>query len=604
MLESLKKNEEFKYQKLTPEEMTSKGILGRLVGPCADFTNPTRNGRKYGEQLWEKVFENPITIEKINNGVCFGELGHPADRTETDMEKIAICLREQPKKNSDGVLMAVFDILDTPNGRILKSLCDYGTKIGVSSRGQGDIIEDEDGNEMVDPETYDFECFDAVLVPAVECARMQYVTESLDKNASKLNKALCEDLNKATEADRKIMLETLNNLNIKIKEDVNTRSVWKYLSSFEDVVEFGKGTKWCVARPEDGERFYNLYLKAYPGHMFVGYGEGDDRLLGLRMPNSKGDIINIFDINDEPAENPMKIESIPEKGGDINAESETSETNSDKLEEANNDGSDELVKSLQEAVMEKSKLEAMNRELQEKLAVNDVKVKELTESLSMYKDTTVRLSKIALDKKDLENKVSTLEEELKVSKQTIERQSSRISSLVEERKSNSSTSKSLQESVSSKDKEIVSLNENLKKVKEEFANQISELNESIESLKSDSVLKNKEYCKKLAESNKMTESWKKVANDVVSHYIDSKAVMLGVTTEEIKNRLPSTYTIKDIDSICENLQSYALNVSKLPFSIDRKVKVKVHESKNEAMAVHKNDDDDVDDSLLNIAGIN
>lgn len=120
MLESLKKNETLEYQKLTPEEMEARGILGRLVGVCADFMNPTRNGRKYGEDLWEHVFEDPLVQEKISNGVCFGELGHPADRTETDMEKIAVCLREQPKKNSEGQLVACFDILDTPNGRILK----------------------------------------------------------------------------------------------------------------------------------------------------------------------------------------------------------------------------------------------------------------------------------------------------------------------------------------------------------------------------------------------------------------------------------------------------------------------------------------------------
>ena len=59
-----------------------------LVGPIADSVNPTRNGRRYSGELWEKVFKNPIMQEKIENRVCFGELGHPADRTETDMEKI------------------------------------------------------------------------------------------------------------------------------------------------------------------------------------------------------------------------------------------------------------------------------------------------------------------------------------------------------------------------------------------------------------------------------------------------------------------------------------------------------------------------------------
>ena len=146
------------YQRLTEEEKKARGILGRLVGVCADFINPTRNGRKYSEQLWENVFNDPIMKEKIKNHVCYGELQHPADRAEIDPEKIAVCLADQPVKNKNGQLEAVFDILDTPNGRILKTLCDYGSNLGISSRGQGDIIEGEDGNEEVDPDTYECEC--------------------------------------------------------------------------------------------------------------------------------------------------------------------------------------------------------------------------------------------------------------------------------------------------------------------------------------------------------------------------------------------------------------------------------------------------------------
>lgn len=222
MLKESRTNEEFEYLKLSPEEQKARGILGRLTGIAADFIHPTRNGRKYSEKLWENVFNDPIMKEKIANRCCFGELGHPTDRTETDMEKIAICLAEQPVKGKDGKLHAIFDILNTPNGRILKSLCDYGCNIGISSRGEGDLITDYEGNEAVDPETYSCECWDAVLIPAVKEARMTYVTESLDKK--KYNKTLRaklqESLDAASEEDRKIMEETLNTLNIKLDEEI------------------------------------------------------------------------------------------------------------------------------------------------------------------------------------------------------------------------------------------------------------------------------------------------------------------------------------------------------------------------------------------------
>ena len=46
MLQESKTNE-LEYQRLSKDEMEQRGILGRLVGICADFMSPTRNGRKY-----------------------------------------------------------------------------------------------------------------------------------------------------------------------------------------------------------------------------------------------------------------------------------------------------------------------------------------------------------------------------------------------------------------------------------------------------------------------------------------------------------------------------------------------------------------------------
>ena len=367
MLESLKQNESFEYQKLTPEEMESRRILGRLVGPCADFINPTRNGRGYGEELWDKVFDDPIINEKIENKCFFGELGHPVDREEVDMEKIAVALNEKPKKDKNGKLIACFDILDTPNGRILKTLCDYGTTIGISSRGSGEVIGDS-----VDPDSYTLECFDAVITPAVKDARLSYVTESLDTNKLNLNRALCESLNSASEEERKVMEETLQELNIKVEN--------------------------------------------------------------------------------EPVVNPEKEEHTL-------AESASPEQTIEKVEEANNDGSDEIIKSLQEAIKEKSELEAQVKQLQEQLAVSDAKVGKLEESVSSYKSTTIKMSTLATENEDLKTKVSTLEEELKAKAKTIDSQKARIGKLVAEKKEGlKEESDSLNESLAQKDAEIKSLN--------------------------------------------------------------------------------------------------------------------------------------------------
>lgn len=254
-------NNQLEYQRLSQDEMKKRGILGRLVGVCADFFSPTRNGRRYPEQLWENVFNDPIMKERIENGVCYGELGHPTDREETDMSKIALCLAEVPKKGKDGKLRAVFDILNTPNGRILKSLCDYGSTIGISSRGSGDLETDFDGNESVNPDTYNCEGFDAVLIPAVKEARLEYVTESLNKKRynKTLRDKLTESINKEDESNQKIMRESLSTLGINLNESV---SEYKGTHKDVDIYFLPNENKYSVDTLTEGVQKFNSLKNA------------------------------------------------------------------------------------------------------------------------------------------------------------------------------------------------------------------------------------------------------------------------------------------------------------------------------------------------------
>lgn len=525
MIESLKKNENFVYQKLTPEEMKARGILGRLVGPCADFINPTRNGRKYSEELWEKVFEDPIMKERIESGVCFGELGHPTDREETDIEKIAVCLRELPKKNKEGQLVAVFDILDTPNGRILKTLCDYGSKIGVSSRGTGDLI----GNE-VDPDTYECQGWDVVLIPAVKAARLEYVTESLDTNSLKLKQALCESLNSATEEERKVMTETLNNLNID-------------LTNIPEEKQLDEGCE----------------------------------------------------VKEDKCEEECNSENCADKQDETSNETQTTEV------EADNDGL-AVIASLQEALKDKANLVTQVRELQEKLAVSNAKVDELTEDAKKYKAAMRLLTVEAKKVKDLSSKVKTLEESLKTTTDEYKTQKEELNKIT----SDNTTNKQLEEAkavISKQAAEVTTLTESINVLKENNKVEIQKLQESQAAELANSKKMIEELNNKLKKQSKLKEAYKNLANNTVSKYIESKATMLGITPNEIKNRLAESYTVEDIDKVCEDLQAYSLNISKLPIAFTKNVKVKVTEAKNDNLRINANSDDDIDDSLLGLAKI-
>ena len=203
--------EALRMQPLSEEEKAARHILGRLYGPIATTKEKTRNGRGYNKELWEKALADDIFKEKLATKSLFLELGHPADREETDMKMVCACIPEMPKI-VDGDLYAYVDILDTENGRLLKTLCDYGFVPGISSRGSGDIM----ANDEVDPETFFLETWDIVQLPAVKKARLA-VCESFDTNSARLNKVLTESYNSSTEEEKKIMKETLDNLNIKFE---------------------------------------------------------------------------------------------------------------------------------------------------------------------------------------------------------------------------------------------------------------------------------------------------------------------------------------------------------------------------------------------------
>ena len=773
MLEKLGKT--FEYKKLTEAEQKQRGILGRLVGPCADFIQATRNGRKYSEELWENVFSNDLMKEKIKNRCCFGELGHPTDRTETDMEKIALCLAELPKKGSDGKLYGVFDILDTPNGRILKALCDYGCNIGISSRGQGDLITDLDGNEAVDPDTYDCECFDAVLMPGVEAARLKYVTESLNKENSKgLKLALTESLKKASDDDRKIMEETLKDLNITLDEEEKSEdkiySVYfadEFVGHYpakdeseasmlaqEDYPEIYASVNpdyWVdyeeiIPAEEDDinpleeklenkidedvknrilEKIKNKNIKTLKedfedenvgepvekdeepveeeledehkccicGEPIEGHGnnpspvktEGDccdkcnaEVVIPARIEKMKAaasekvneeltetesedvkstseeseevkptseeseeesleekevkeltedekreivlqwltnnfeedqveevlDILNMEIVEDDDEEESAEDEDVAEdkKGSNEAEEAEENIENSDEEDseqkeeteedKAVDEGLDSIVNSLQEALSKNSDLENTVRILQEKLAVSDAKVNEINEECNRLKNSMSRMSDLVKTRATLKENVSTLEKSLNEKEALINEQKIKIAKLVESKK----------ETVRSSNE----LNENLTNLKTSYEKQIQTLNEQISSSKTENEKQISTLTENLNKANSLKESYKKLANKTVNKYIEVKANIIGQTPADIKRKLGESYTLEDVDQVCEDLKAYSLNVSKLPFEVTKKVGVRVTESTNTRMMNNTTKksaiyDDEVSDTLIRLA---
>lgn len=155
-------------------------VLKRIQMKLSDW-KPNRNGRIYPRELWENVVNSEYVEEAINTHTLYGESSHPETRLEIDLANVSHAINDMWIED-DGVYGTV-DILPTPQGQIINSLIEYGSEIGISSRGSGSVI----GNE-VDPDDYMFITFDIVMRPSVQAARLDLrmvESENIDVNEVK-----------------------------------------------------------------------------------------------------------------------------------------------------------------------------------------------------------------------------------------------------------------------------------------------------------------------------------------------------------------------------------------------------------------------------------
>lgn len=159
---------------LTESKSGNSKALCTLTGPVADYRSPTRNGRNYEEELWDRVMSLPEIREMFETKTFFGEADHPGKnegRLEVSLPLVSHVVTDWWKNPQEGTIEANFDILDTPSGRIIKSLVDYGCKIGASTRGAGKVIS-RGGRQIVEASTYKFVTIDLVAMPSVKKSRM------------------------------------------------------------------------------------------------------------------------------------------------------------------------------------------------------------------------------------------------------------------------------------------------------------------------------------------------------------------------------------------------------------------------------------------------
>lgn len=155
-----------------------RGVLAVLRGPCMEIEKVNENSRWYPRSLiMNRILNDADTNHLMKNRALIGEGCHPEDRFHSEYPNTAILILKLwiPEDDPDR-LWIEFWVLDTPVGRIIKTLIDVGSSIGISARAAGDA-EERDGVEYMDEDTYTFFTFDCVPDPGFKTARPIPVNE-------------------------------------------------------------------------------------------------------------------------------------------------------------------------------------------------------------------------------------------------------------------------------------------------------------------------------------------------------------------------------------------------------------------------------------------
>lgn len=273
-------------------------ILKVLKGPLSTFKR-NRNGRIYSKELWENVLNSEYWHDMMTNNSLCGEIVHPGERTESDVFEIDarnVSHRIKEAHIEGDKLMGTVEVLDTEQGRTLASLIDAGCTIGISARGMGDVV-----NDVVDPDTYNFKCFDITFRPSDPNARLVPLTESekikLILTESEITDNLIEAVEKPNFKDTsdvikntvvKRLFEELNSRNLENVEFRKMIGSIKFITKdkgngnffiVKSITDEGEPEKYCLFSNRDKTLGYINIPLTDNGYPKVNYKELADTLI-------------------------------------------------------------------------------------------------------------------------------------------------------------------------------------------------------------------------------------------------------------------------------------------------------------------------------------
>lgn len=157
------------------EVLAVEGIFGKVNAR-------NENNRRYPLSIWEKNLGKGSGFRsRMEARAVLGELEHPESGNthlervshiitdawveELDTAKIAEMGLTESEVTPGMYVVGRYEVLNTPRGSILRALHEAGVRVGISSRGRGDIRQVDGIDEVCDD--YELDTWDTVYLPSV-----------------------------------------------------------------------------------------------------------------------------------------------------------------------------------------------------------------------------------------------------------------------------------------------------------------------------------------------------------------------------------------------------------------------------------------------------
>lgn len=187
-----------------------------ISGPFLVADQKNKNGRIYESRLLEREV-NRYNDEYVTKNRAFGELGHP-DTPSINLDRVSHLIVGLKQEGNRWIGKA--KILETPMGKIARSLMEGGATLGVSSRGMGSL-KNVNGVNMVQDDYYLATAADIVADPSAPGAFVQGIMEG---------KEWVWDNGFIKEADISEMKKAIERAKQKQLEDIQLRQFESFLS--------------------------------------------------------------------------------------------------------------------------------------------------------------------------------------------------------------------------------------------------------------------------------------------------------------------------------------------------------------------------------------